>query len=364
MHRRSALCSLFPFIFIALFSLHAHAAETETKPRADLSEQVTHLSWTILNDIISEIGARPAGSDQERKAIHQFARQYWGAYSSQPVPFTIKETSLSSSNAWITLPGAHKTDKHIIIGAHADSTGQNQGSQGATDNGVAMALLLALGDKLREKSLNYTVTLVLFGAEEVGHFGSKAFVQALQADSEFLTGAPSPVAMINLDTIAGGDHLYIHSPTQTPYQRCQDSDSFNASPAFRNTLLHTAQAMNLPFQLHPAFPGFAEGETGEWSDHVAFACAGIPIAYIEATNFGIKGQEGYDGYSQGLHPALWDCLQSEAKTACDPASEQRWGRIWHTRADQLSELETLYPGRLQTQLSAVTALLVAYLTGA
>lgn len=361
---RSALCSLFPFIITALFSLHAHSAATEANPRSELNKQVTRLSWTILNDIITEIGARPAGSEQERMAIHQYASRYWGAYSSQPVPFTITESHLSSRNAWITLRTANKTDKHIVIGAHADSTGQNEGSQGATDNGVAMALLLALGDMLKEKPLNYTVTLVLFGAEEVGHFGSKTFVQALQADSEFLTGAPSPVAMINLDTIAGGDNLYIHSPTQKPYQRCQDSDSFNASPVLRDTLLHTARTMSLPFQLHPAYPGFAEGETGEWSDHVAFACAGIPIAYIEATNFGIQGQEGYDGYSQSLHPALWDCVQSEAKTACDPASEQRWGRIWHTRADRLAELEILYPGRLQTQLSAVSALLLEYLTGA
>ena len=338
----------------------AHTAST-LSPSAQVSAQ----SWQILQEIVSEIGARPAGSSNERQLLHDFTNRYWSqstglAVNSQPVTFTVKSNEKHSANVWITYPG--KSEGHLVIGAHADSTGEDEGSQGVTDNGIAVALLLALGQQLSTMELNDSVTLVLFGAEEVGLFGSQAFTAALQADSRFVTGAPFPTAMINLDTIAGGDHLYVHSPTKKTYKRCDKDDSYNSSASVRDSLLSVASANALPFSLHPAFPGFPEGETGEWSDHAPFACAGIPVGYIEATNFSINGRDGYDGYSQTLHPLLWDCLDRSEKTACNPDQEQRWGYIWHTQADRLDKLNQLYPKRLRAQLNAVTELLFNFLT--
>ena len=330
------------------------------------SAQVSVQSWQILQEIVTEIGARPAGSSNERQLLHDFTNRYWSQstghpINSQPLTFTVKGIEKHSANVWITFPG--RSEGHLVIGAHADSEGEDEGSQGAIDNGIAVALLLALGQQLSTKEPEDAVTLVLFGAEEVGLFGSRAFTDALKSDSRFLTGAPFPTAMINLDTIAGGDHLYVHSPTKKSYKRCDKEDRYNSSASVRDSLLSVASANSLPFSLHPAFPGYTEGETGEWSDHAPFACAGIAVGYIEATNFSIKGQDGYDGYSQALHPSLWTCLDTSQKTSCAPEQEQQWGRIWHTSADRLDVLNKLYPQRLRTQLNAVTQLLLSFLAG-
>jgi len=350
------------FVTQLLFSSFSLAQTVSTpSPSALVSAQ----SWQILQEIVSDVGARPADSSNERRLLHDFTNRYWRhstefPINSQPVTFTVKGNEQQSANVWITFPG--KSEGHLVIGAHADSTGEGVGSQGVTDNGIAVALLLALGQQLSNTELKDSVTLVLFGAEEVGLFGSQAFTTALKNDSRFLTGAPFPTAMINLDTIAGGDHLYIHSPTKKPYKRCDKVDNYNSSASVRDALMSVASANSLPFRLHPAYPGYPQGETGEWSDHAPFACAGIPVGYIEATNFSINGRDGFDGYSQSLHPSLWDCLNRSEKTACNREQERRWGYIWHTEADRLDKLNQLYPERLQTQLNAVTELLFNFLT--
>ena len=363
MTRTTPLFSPLLFTFILMLSGYSSA---QTVSDDLLTEQISARSWQILNDILGEVGARPAGSEQEKQVLYGFTARHWHQTSgipvnSQPVTFKQNDSEKRSANVWITFPGV--SDKHIIIGAHADSTGEDEGSQGATDNGVAVALLLGLGEKLHTIELQHTVTLVLFGAEEPGLFGAKAFTTALLADSHWFTKAPFPTAMINLDTIAGGDHLYIHSPTQKTYKLCAEEQSYNSSTQVRDSLLSVAQTAGLPFALHPTFPDFPSGETGGWSDHAPFACAGIAVGYIEATNFSIKGRDGYDGYSQALHPSLWTCLDTSQKTSCAPEQEQQWGRIWHTSADRLDVLNKLYPQRLRTQLNAVTQLLLSFLAG-
>ena len=75
-----------------------------------------------------------------------------------------------------------------------------------------------------------------------------------------------------------------------------------------------------------------------------------PIAYVEATNFTINGEDGYDGYSQSTNPALWDCYDDATKSACDRDSETQWGKIWHTEHDRLDKMAELFPGRIEQQL--------------
>jgi hypothetical protein len=115
------------------------------------------------------------------------------------------------------------------------------------------------------------------------------------------------------------------------------------------------------FSLHSDYPGYPQGETGHWSDHVPFACAGLPIAYIEATNFSINGKRGNDGYSQSTHPALWDCIDQSQATACNRKKEKKWGHIWHTSADRLDWVNQLFPSRINQQMDKTLLLLSAFL---
>lgn len=86
-------------------------------------------------------------------------------------------------NVLAELPGTDKADEIVMIGGHFDSW---HGATGATDNAVgsaitleALRILKASGVKLRR-----TVRLGLWGGEEQGLLGSRAYVKAHVADRE------------------------------------------------------------------------------------------------------------------------------------------------------------------------------------
>ncbi len=318
------------------------------------AKQLSVRAWQILHQIEDQIGARPAGSQAEQDTAKTLAAIWQQAglkVQQQAFEFSLKGRVYQSRNLWVTLPG--RGQQHLLIGAHYDSTGEQLGSTGATDNGMAMALVTALGEQLAQQQLNMSVTLVLFGGEEMGLQGSKAFV------GRKVTKLPD--VMLNLDTIGGGDVLYVHSAASEPYELCADADQYQSSAILRDRLLTLSEQQQLGFALHPDYPGYPQGETGDWSDHAPFACAGVPVAYIEATNFALNGEEGYDGYSQSTQAGLWDCYEAKSLGACDRESETHWGKIWHTRHDRLDDLEQRFPGRLQDQLDKVSTLISLYL---
>lgn len=308
----------------------------------------------LLVDGNQAVGARPAGTEKEQQAA-DFIERHWlqmgYAVTNQGFVFSTKEGEYRSENLMIDIKG--QQDKWIVIAAHYDSTGE--GSLGATDNGAGIAVLLALANRLREHSqLPYSVRLIALGAEEVGLHGAKHYVNTLKKHQ-----IESIIAMVNLDTIAGGDNLYVHSAHTEPYQCENGAANYTSDTSVRDALysLSTTLFAEDAHKLHPAYPGYPEGVTGEWSDHAPFACAGVPIAYIETTNFSINGQDGFDGYSQATHAKLWDCFDEKNLTACDRNSEKKWGNIWHTDNDRLAVLNELFPGRISKQLRISTELL-------
>lgn len=316
------------------------------------------LAWSYmapLTDPTMGIGARPGGTEAEKKAAEWLVEQWQKqGYKPQVLPFSyqLNGKQYQSQNIQIDIKG--QSDKVIVIGAHYDSTGEDHGSLGAADNASGVAAILALSALIKQKSLPYSVRLLAFGAEEIGLLGSKAYINEQVKDGKNI------VAMINLDTIIGGDKLYVHSAHTTPYEcEGQTKTNYNSQTHVRNGLQKVSAELfgDDGHKLHPAFKGFPEGVTGSWSDHSPFACAGIPIGYLEATNFEIEGADGNDGYSQTEKPQLWDCYDSDKKTACDRDSEHGWGMIWHTQFDRLDTLQPVMPGRLEEQLAKNVAVL-------
>lgn len=318
-------------------------------------------AWQKLVELTDEsvgIGARPAGSDKEKEAANWIKKQ-WQILGYKvnefPFNFSIKDKKLSSTNLSVEIKG--KSDKTIVIGAHYDSTGEKQGSLGTTDNGSGVAAILDLANRLKGQKLPITVRLVAFGAEEFGLQGSKAYVAQQQESLKHVVG------MINLDTIIGGDKLYVHSAHETPYKcKAVSKPSYNFSPKLRDKLLSISKDLftEKSHQLHPAFEGYPQGQTGSWSDHSPFACSGIPIAYLEATNFAIDGHSGNDGYSQTIHKEAWNCFKQDGLTACDRDTEKKWGMIWHTEFDRLDKLTQMFKNRLQSQLTQNIDVLEAF----
>ena len=312
-----------------------------------------------LVDPAQGIGPRLSSSPEEKKAA-DFIQSSWQQQGYQvtrtPFTYTLKDTEYSSENLEILIPG--QSSQEWVIGGHYDTKGK--GSHGATDNGSGVALMLALSGKLQgNASLPFSVRLIAFGAEEVSLQGSKHYVSVLsdQARQRML-------GMVNLDTIAGGDNLYIHSAHSTPYQ-CTQGPANYASPTWlRDALLAMSSSLlgDNVYRLQPGNPSYPAGETGGWSDHAPFACAGIAIANVEATNFNINGKEGFDGYSQSTHQDLWTCFDDEANSSCNRDKEVKWGHIWHTENDRLDKLEAMFPGRLQTQLQQTLDVLYRFVT--
>jgi len=317
-----------------------------------------------LRDVVSPkdgIGAREAGTEQEQQTadyvIAQFKSMGFDAHIQKIKRPVLQEKNkyLYSSNIIVEKKG--RSDKVLVLAAHFDSTGSKQGSQGAMDNGSGLAVMLAVaGAMSQEAELPYTLRFIAFGAEEIGLVGSRAYMKQLQQTPDKLKKI---IGMVNLDTVAGGDFLYLHSAHTEPYECGGNNDDYTSDTVLRDALVKVSRKVlsEHAHRVHPEFPVFPEGVTGPWSDHEPFACNGIPVAYIETTNFTINGQDGYDGYSQSAAPGLWDCFDAKNKTACDREQEKQWGMIWHTGNDQLKHLELVFPGRVERQLSANVAVL-------
>ncbi|WP_133407092.1 M28 family metallopeptidase [Parashewanella tropica] len=314
-------------------------------------------AWNTMLNLTSDYGNRFAGSDEERKAASWLKgefEQLGYKVNTHEFEFNLRKKPLTSLNLEAFKQG--KINKTIIIGAHYDSIGHNAGSTGFTDNASGIATLLAVAKAFQNITPHYSVKFIAFGAEEVGLNGSKAYVKTIN---------PADIhGMINLDTVAGGDHLYIHSAHSKPYHCGGENSKYSHDTWLRDALLNKSKNIKLArgYDLHPKTPEYPEGETGAWSDHSPFSCLGIPIAYVEATNFSIDGESGKDGYSQTSHPDYWTCFDNSNMASCDRKKEKHWGKIWHTQFDQATQLIPRLESHIKLQVQSNVTLLTRFLS--
>jgi hypothetical protein len=95
---------------------------------------------------------------------------------------------VATANLRVVLPG--RAPSRVIVGAHLDSWDLGQG---ALDNGIGVAQLLALARALVGVPRHHAVELIWFNGEEQGLQGSR--------HAAALLGATPVVAMLNLDMI-------------------------------------------------------------------------------------------------------------------------------------------------------------------
>jgi aminopeptidase YwaD len=134
------------------------------------------------------------------------------------------------------------------VGAHYDSV---EAGPGANDNGSGTAVLLETARVLAASGDDEGVCFVAFGAEEVGLFGSRSFVDGLNADErQALRG------MVNVDMVGVGDRWQLFGSEEL----VADVD---------------AEAAGLGLDPVPA-----EAPTGLSSDYRSFMDAGTPAVLI------------------------------------------------------------------------------------
>jgi hypothetical protein len=97
----------------------------------------------------------------------------------------VYENNLDSVNVVAEIPGNRKKDEIVMLGAHLDSW---HGGTGATDNAAGSAVVMEAARILKSLNLpmDRTVRLALWGGEEEGLLGSRAYVKEHFADREIM----------------------------------------------------------------------------------------------------------------------------------------------------------------------------------
>ena len=313
-------------------------------------------------------------NSKDRITNKQVANQY-----DQNIIVTIKALNDKGQPKFVPITNSTNVDIKNVkrnafwITAHYDTTG-NEGidstSWGATDNGSGVGAVLDLvkyySNPENAKTLSCDLNIAFVGGEEVGVTGSTALV------AQFLNGSTKGDqinkaqigGMLNLDTAAGGDNVYVHSPWTTLYQM-ENGNLVTSSERQPNTAalgtlvrdqLNAVSKMqadatndkNAELQIHPFITpapdadGYLQGQTGDWSDHAPFYKLGLSnVAYIEATNFQIDGNSGYDGYSQTSNKAVW-IYKKQVKNA-----DGKWANVLDKDGKLVTKQGTTVESQLQ-----------------
>ena len=97
------------------------------------------------------------------------------------------------------------TERTVIIGAHYDTVAD---TQGANDNGSGIATVLTIADQVAAREYPFNIRIILFGAEEIGMYGSYHF-----ANNMGLWDIDNTIAMMNFDAFGSGTKLGITGDT-------------------------------------------------------------------------------------------------------------------------------------------------------
>ena len=179
------------------------------------------------------------------------------------------------------------SDRVIVVGAHYDCVEQTFGTD---DNASGVGVLLELASIYSTKESPYTIRFILFSAEEPGCLGSQYYVDNLSQEER-----DRIACMINIDTIAAGDNMYLYGGTvDDSGSIVQDWAVYQAQSA--------ADLLGLDMSFHPDVnDSFPTPTKATASDQMPFANVGIPYIYCEASNW---NGEPYTNFYQTSNSAV------------------------------------------------------------
>ena len=267
-----------PSVSLAALALIGYAPLVQATPAAvearEVEKRLDEKRMTAhMRHLSSAIGARREGSPQERRAAHYVAGWLgrWG-YDVRFESVRLPDGSRSQNVIADRLTGvtglnriAGRERRYFVIGAHYDS---RTGTPGANDNASGVAVLLELARVLADvaDTAQPAVRFIAFGAEE-------RWERRYQANAHRLNGSNQHVArltaverrrirgMVSLDMVGVGNVLQIGVLP----------GSESGSRHLAATLLKEARSLGVRAESF---------QTPPWSDHVAFARAGIPAVWM------------------------------------------------------------------------------------
>lgn len=208
-------------------------------------------------------------------------------YMAQPFTMTSADgvTPCYGENLIFSKQGA--SDRVIVVGAHYDCVEQTFGTD---DNASGVGVLLELASIYSTKESPYTIRFILFSAEEPGCLGSQYYVDNLSQEER-----DRIACMINIDTIAAGDNMYLYGGTvDDSGSIVQDWAVYQAQSA--------ADLLGIDMSFHPDVnDSFPTPTKATASDQMPFANVSIPYIYCEASNW---SGEPYTNFYQTSNSAV------------------------------------------------------------
>ena len=231
----------------------------------------TSQTYLLLEEFIQNNPDRTTTAKEQATASYladKFEQFGYDQVTLQRVPFEVY--GYETVNVVVHKDSANTTES-IVIGAHYDSVGE-----GANDNASGIVALLQVAKALKNVDLPFDVYFVAFGGEEQGLYGSQYFGQNFSRDK--MLPLTSIRLMVNIDSIANGDNLYIHCENK----QTDIANLFLQNKAGNANLLEKPYAVGV-FNADAWGYGYYEDIQG--SDHTPFRVEGIPVASFFSGNF-------------------------------------------------------------------------------
>ncbi|WP_295196903.1 M28 family peptidase [uncultured Brevundimonas sp.] len=273
---RSTLCL---FVAGAVLIVSGCAAVPATAPSAPSA--VAPVPSQLLEDVrilsADDMQGRDTGSEGGKRARAYIVSRLeamgvqappFGRLQRFEAPGRTREgvKTFSGVNIVGLIPGTRVADRYIVVTAHYDHVGVNDGQifHGADDNASGVATMLELAARLKAQPPEHSVLIVALDGEERGLLGAREFVKA----------PPVPLSSLslnlNFDMTARAEtdgHLWVTGTYQHP----------NLRPVLEAVVPNGAVSF--------AFGKDTPQDTGEnnWvdaSDHGAFHEAGVPFLYM------------------------------------------------------------------------------------
>jgi len=238
-----------------------------------------------LDRLIHDYPGRYRGTTSFAGAADWMASQLDFGYQTRRQDFTWAGNR-SSQNVIASAAGT--SSNYVVLGAHFDTYYGRPTLQGLDDNASGAAVLTEIARNLGGLPLENGLEVVGFGAEEEGLRGSRAYVAAL-SDSQ----RANLLGMINLDSLITGDKMYAHAGSNAV-----DNPALGA---YRDQLLRIAGELKIDLFSNPGLNAEYPAGTGCCSDGESFNSLGVPVLFIEATNWDLGD---LDGYEQTDNPAI------------------------------------------------------------
>ena len=268
---------------------------------------------------LSLIGSRALTTESERSA-RDYISEELKRIDYKPKFLKFKVEDYQTCNIEVNRKGKDRA-KTVILGAHYD--GRMEGNA-CDDNGSGVSILLELCEIFREQELPFNLKFIFFGAEEInvlgrGLHGSYDYVESLSNKEK-----ENIMYMINLDTLLSGDKMYV-------YNAYNDVSLNDFNKELVRKVKNISERMEIDLNLN-CNKNENISFTKTKSDYYPFFENNIPVLYFESTN--------------------WEAGEKDGRSQSD-----LFGRIIHSKMDNMVFIESVFGDRINTRLKSYVELI-------